>query len=65
MQLLFSGSVSENIAYGVPEEEVDKAAVERAGRLANAHGFVSNLPQGYESQLGFRAASLSGGQRQR
>ena len=57
--------MADNIAYGVPEGEVDGAAVERAGRLANAHGFVSDLPQGYDSQLGFRAASLSGGQRQR
>ena len=64
-QLLFSGTVSDNVAYGVRSEEVDMGAVERACRLANAHGFISELPQGYESQVGFRAASLSGGQRQR
>ena len=61
--LLFSGTVSENIALTNPEassEEIVKAA-----RLANAHDFIMNLPSGYSSPVGERGAALSGGQRQR
>ncbi|WP_026340346.1 ABC transporter ATP-binding protein [Thioalkalivibrio thiocyanoxidans] len=59
-------SVAANIALGVPEAEIDQAAVERAARLANLHDFVMNeLPQGYETLIGERGTRLSGGQRQR
>jgi ATP-binding cassette, subfamily B, bacterial len=61
--LLFGGSILENIAYGKPEasrEEVIEAAIK-----ANAHGFVTELPQGYDTLVGDRGAQLSGGQRQR
>jgi ABC-type multidrug transport system fused ATPase/permease subunit len=63
---LFSASVAENIAYArgggtsVPIEEIEDAA-----RRAQAHEFVSRLPEGYETQIGERGLSLSGGQRQR
>ena len=61
--LLFDGTVQENIALtnadATPEEIVD------AARIACAHEFIMQLPQGYETRVGERGASLSGGQRQR
>jgi ATP-binding cassette subfamily B protein len=61
--LLFHGTVRENIAYGRPN--ADPQAIERAARLAQAHGFISELPQGYDTVIGDRGLRLSGGQRQR
>lgn len=61
--LLFAVSVRENIAYGRPDAPM--AAVEAAARAARAHEFIVDLPEGYDTELGERAASLSGGQRQR
>jgi len=61
--ILFSGSIAENIRYGRPDathEEVIAAA-----KAANCHEFVSRLKNGYESRVGERGVSLSGGQRQR
>lgn len=61
--VLFSGSVADNIAYGRPDatrEQIVDAAVR-----ANADGFIRELPEGYDTLLGERAANLSGGQRQR
>ena len=60
---LFSGSVKENIAYGLTR--VKPADLEQAARVANAHGFISRLPQGYDTQIGERGVKLSGGQKQR
>jgi ABC-type multidrug transport system fused ATPase/permease subunit len=60
---LFSATVAENIAYGRPEADLQE--VEAAARRAQAHGFVSALPQGYQTRVGERGLSLSGGQRQR
>ncbi len=63
---LFSASVAENIAYaraGGPP--VPLAEIERAARHAQAHEFISRLPQGYDTQVGERGVTLSGGQRQR
>lgn len=60
---LFSGTVRDNIAYGklqASDEEIEKAA-----RAANAHSFITELPQGYRSLVGERGVKLSGGQRQR
>jgi len=60
---LFAGSVRENIAYGRPG--ASDAEVEEAAALANAHLFVSELPQGYSTLVGEKGVKLSGGQRQR
>ncbi len=60
---LFSASVRDNIAFGVPD--VPQELVEAAARAAQAHGFVEKLPDGYETVIGERGATLSGGQRQR
>lgn len=60
---LFSGSVRENILYGQPqasEQEMIEAA-----RLAGAHDFIMNLPEGYDTYVGERGLKLSGGQKQR
>ncbi|WP_413441947.1 type I secretion system permease/ATPase [Synechococcus sp. MIT S1220] len=61
--LLFSGTVSENIALTNPESSSEE--IVRAARLANAHDFIMDLPSGYSTSVGERGASLSGGQRQR
>jgi ATP-binding cassette, subfamily B, multidrug efflux pump len=61
--LLFSGTVRENIAYGRPD--ATQAEVEAAAKAAQAHEFVSSLPNGYETVVGERGVGLSGGQRQR
>ena len=60
---LTDGTVADNIAYG--EREPDAARVEAAARAAEAHDFISAMPQGYASAVGERGAQLSGGQRQR
>jgi ATP-binding cassette subfamily B protein len=60
---LFSASVHENIAYARPEATRDE--VETAARRAQAHDFISRLPEGYETRVGERGLTLSGGQRQR
>jgi ABC-type multidrug transport system fused ATPase/permease subunit len=60
---LFPGSVRENIALGKPGATRDE--VEAAARAANAHEFISAMPDGYDCQVGERGGNLSGGQRQR
>lgn len=60
--ILFSGTVAENIAFGVPH--ASQAEIEAAAQLANVHEFITSLPQGYATQLGERGAPLSQGQRQ-
>ncbi|WP_013325157.1 ABC transporter ATP-binding protein [Gloeothece verrucosa] len=60
---LFSGTIAENIAYG--QEELDWTAIEEAAKIANAHAFIVQLPQGYHTWVGERGVNLSGGQRQR
>lgn len=61
--LLFSGTISENIALTNPEAPSD--AIVQAARIAGAHEFIMGLSAGYSTPLGERGASLSGGQRQR
>jgi ABC transporter fused permease/ATP-binding protein len=61
--VLFSTAVAANIRYGRPEATDDE--VEAAARAANAHDFVSELPEGYETEVGERGVRLSGGQKQR
>ncbi|WP_248315096.1 ABC transporter ATP-binding protein [Staphylococcus aureus] len=61
--ILFSDTVKENILLGRPtatDEEVGEAA-----KMANAHDFIMNLPQGYDTEVGERGVKLSGGQKQR
>ncbi len=60
---LFSASVRDNIAFGVPD--VDDGLVEAAARAAQAHAFIERLPNGYDTVIGERGITLSGGQRQR
>jgi len=63
---LTDASVAANIAFGVPPERIDMAAVERAARIAALHDFVlGELAHGYETVVGERGVRLSGGQRQR
>ncbi|TMW70204.1 ABC transporter ATP-binding protein [Alteribacter natronophilus] len=61
---LMAGSIRENMTYGVNREVTDPE-LEHAGRLANVHDFVSELPDSYETEVGERGIKLSGGQRQR
>lgn len=60
--ILFSGTVAENIAFGMPK--ATQAQIEAAAQAANVHEFITSLPQGYATQLGERGAPLSQGQRQ-
>ncbi|HEX9923759.1 MAG TPA: ABC transporter ATP-binding protein [Anaerolineae bacterium] len=61
--LLFSATVAENIAFGRPDATQDK--IEIAARLAQAHDFITQMPEGYRTRIGERGVGLSGGQRQR
>lgn len=69
---LFASMIWENVAYGLINTkfehetvEVKKKMVQAACELANAHEFISNLPEGYDTQIGERGMLLSGGQKQR
>lgn len=61
--VLFSTSIAENIAYARLDASEDE--IVRAAKAANAHQFIVDLPQGYETEVGERGMSLSGGERQR
>ena len=61
--LLFGGTVGENIAYGKPG--ASEAEIMEAARKANAHSFITEFPEGYQTKVGERGVQLSGGQRQR
>ncbi len=61
--ILFSGTVAQNIAFG--QAYYDIKQVENAAKIANAHSFISQLPNSYETLIGERGVNLSGGQRQR
>lgn len=60
---LFHRSIAENIAYGKPG--ATQAEIEHAAKLANAHEFIIDMPEGYNTLVGERGVKLSGGQRQR
>jgi ATP-binding cassette subfamily B protein len=61
--ILFSGTIAQNIAFGQPQ--FDLKAVQEAAKVANAHQFISQFPDGYQTWVGERGVNLSGGQRQR
>lgn len=61
--MLFNGSVYDNILYG--RLDATREEVEAAAKAANAHDFIMELPNGYETMLGDRGVNISGGQRQR
>jgi ATP-binding cassette, subfamily B, bacterial len=61
---LFSRSITDNIAYGLGQH-TNQAAIEQAARDAQAHDFIMNFKDGYETVIGERGVTLSGGQRQR
>jgi len=60
--ILFSGTVAENIAFGCPK--ATQSEIEAAAQVANVHEFITTLPEGYATILGERGANLSQGQRQ-
>ena len=61
--LLFHAPIWQNIAYGRPD--ATRAEIIRAAELANAHQFITEMPEGYDTMVGERGVTLSGGQRQR
>ena len=61
--VLFATTIAENIRYG--KEGVTQAEIEEAAKVANAHSFISEFPDGYETLVGERGTQLSGGQKQR
>ncbi len=61
--VLFSGTVEGNIKYGRPQAPLDEAV--EAAKISDAHGFISAIPEGYDSKVARLGANFSGGQRQR
>ncbi len=61
--IMFSGTIAQNIAFG--KKGFDIYAVDKAAKIANAHQFIQQLPEGYNTWVGERGVNLSGGQRQR
>ena len=61
--ILFNDTVANNIAYGLSDFPIEK--IQRAAKMANAHDFIEDLPDGYQTLIGERGLLLSGGQRQR
>ena len=62
---LADASIAENIAFGIPAEQIDMSRVEQAARQAQLADFIATRPGGYQARVGERGISLSGGQRQR
>ncbi|AEE82081.1 P-glycoprotein-like protein pgp3 [Arabidopsis thaliana] len=63
--VLFNDTIRSNIAYGKGGDEASEAEIIAAAELANAHGFISSIQQGYDTVVGERGIQLSGGQKQR
>lgn len=61
--ILFRGTIAENIAYGKNDASIEE--ITAAAKAANAHNFIMEMPEGYQTRVGSRGATLSGGQRQR
>lgn len=61
--ILFSGTIKENILYGNPSATFEE--IEKAAEIANAHIFISQLPEKYNTEIGEKGVKLSGGQKQR
>ncbi|KAG6577939.1 ATP-binding Cassette (ABC) superfamily [Phytophthora cinnamomi] len=61
---LFIGTIAENIAYGLTDKPTQQD-IEEAAKMANAHGFITKFPDGYDTQVGMKGEQLSGGQKQR
>jgi len=63
---LSDDTIMKNIAFGIPDEKIDRKAVEQVARISNLHNFIiSELPNGYQTIVGERGIRLSGGERQR
>lgn len=63
---LSDDTIARNIAFGLPDDEIDPAALDKATKIANLHDFIlQELPKGYDTVVGERGIRLSGGQRQR
>ena len=61
--VLFGGTIAENISYG--KEDATQEEIEMAAKAVNAHSFITELPDGYNTLVGERGTQLSGGQKQR
>jgi ABC-type multidrug transport system fused ATPase/permease subunit len=61
--VLFTGTIADNIAFGKADATMDE--IERAARMAQAHDFITEFPDGYQTHVGERGITVSGGQRQR
>ena len=62
---LADGTIAENIAFGIPQSQIDLKKIQEAARLAQVEEFIDGLPAGYKTYVGERGIRLSGGQRQR
>ena len=63
---IFDDTIAKNIAFGVTDKQIDRAAIEKAAKIANVHNYIVNeLPNGYDTIVGQRGLRLSGGQQQR
>ncbi|GMF36398.1 unnamed protein product [Phytophthora lilii] len=61
---LFIGTIADNISYGLAEQP-SQQEIEEAAKMANAHDFITQFPDGYDTQVGMKGEQLSGGQKQR